>query len=135
MRPVVTQGCHLSQSAKEGMTYDCHRERYWLVWDHQLLLQATLGKKGIKRVHPLYSVGPLSSPIWWSQIADAHCLPWKATAQPCCAFGPQYYTALSLVHAKNVPQNHKHWLQSGVFQKLVCRGLIQFTSSKCYISV
>lgn len=92
-------------------------------------------KKGIKRVHPLYSVGSLSSPIWWSQIADSHCLPWKAEAQPCCAFGPQYYTALSLVHAKKkkkkIPLNHKHRLQSGVCRGLIPQETARGCSSKC----
>lgn len=52
----------------------------------------------------MYSGGLLSSPIWWSQIADSHCLSWKAAACMHSACGPVYYAALSLTHTKTV-----HW--------------------------
>ena len=55
-------------------------------------------------MEPLYSGGLLSSPIWWSQIADSHCLSWKAAACMLPACGPVYYAALSLASTKTV-----HW--------------------------
>lgn len=50
----------------------------------------------------MYSGGLLSSPIWWSQIADSHCLLWKAAACPLRACGSVYYAALSHARTKTV---------------------------------
>lgn len=50
----------------------------------------------------MYSGGLLSSPIWWSQIADSHCLLWKAAACPLPACGSVYYAALSHALTKTV---------------------------------
>lgn len=56
----------------------------------------------------LYSGALLSSPIWWSQIADSHCLCWKAAGCILPACGPVYYAALSLAWTKTAHWS-KHW--------------------------
>lgn len=47
-------------------------------------------------MEPLYSGGLLSSPVWWTRIADSHCL--SSNAETCLlpACGPVYHAACTV---------------------------------------